>query len=413
MIAVDVERRRLVRRNTILLAFAQGFVQMSFPVLLIVGGVAAADLSGRDGMSGVVWALYFVSAAVGARVIGRAMDRVGRRPGLVVSYLLVAGAGIGCALSIASDSVLGLLASAVPFGLAVGGANLARGAVADMHPPEERGRAVGYLLAASTVGAVGSPFLVALLQHLAEGRWDPQVLPWIIVPIAGLTATTFVLAVRPDPRDLAVAPDAQADVLEARSPRTLLRDGRIRAAVFAAAVGQMAMVAVMGVTPVALHNHGSSGTAISSVISVHVLGMFAFAPVIGAALDRFGRRPGLIGGGVASIVGALVAGLGSGDTVVGLGLFAIGLGWSATYLGATAVISDLTRPTERAGALGFTDLLISLSSATAGLAGGFVFEGAGFRVLGLAVATLVLAVVLALVRMREPTPVAVVVEEAR
>jgi MFS family permease len=170
------------------------------------------------------------------------------------------------------------------------------------------------------------------------------------------------------------------------------------------------MVAVMGVTPVALHHHGSSGTAISTVISVHILGMFAFAPLIGAALDRVGRRPGLLVGGAVSIVGALLAGLGTGTTVVGIGLFAIGLGWSATYLGATAEISDLTRPTERAGALGFADLLISLASASAGLAGGFVFEGAGFRVLGLGVATLVLMVVLALLRVRERGTVAVAVE---
>ena len=137
------------------------------------------------------------------------------------------------------------------------------------------------------------------------------------------------------------------------------------------------MVAVMGVTPVALHHHDTSSTVVSTVISLHIAGMWVFSPVIGAALDRFGRRPGLIAGGATSVVGALFAATDAGPGLVAVGLFAIGLGWSATFLGATAVISDLTEPNERAGALGFTDLLVSLSSAVAGLAGGFVFEGAG------------------------------------
>src|SRR5919106_1959851 len=87
-------------------------------------------------------------------------------------------------------------------------------------------------------------------------------------------------------------------------------------------------------------------------------------------------RPGLIAGGATSVVGALFAATDAGPGLVAVGLFAIGLGWSATFLGATAVISDLTQPNERAGALGFTDLLVSLSSAVAGFTGGFVFEGA-------------------------------------
>jgi MFS family permease len=69
------------------------------------------------------------------------------------------------------------------------------------------------------------------------------------------------------------------------------------------------------------------------------------------------------------------------------------------------VISDLTDPAERGAALGFNDLLVSLSSAAAGLLGGLVFEGAGFRILGFGVATLVLIVVLGVARLREPSPV--------
>jgi MFS family permease len=404
---LDDERRRFVSRNTVLLAIAQGLATMTFPVLLIVGSVAAVDISGRDGAVGVINGSYFVAAAAGAALFGRWMDRAGRRPGLAASYLLLATAGCVCAFAISQGWFLLLLAGTMLFGFAFGGSNLARGAVADMYEPSQRGRAVGIVLAFGTIGAVGSPFLIAFLRGWA-GReaLDADVLPWIVVPVTAIAAFACALSLRPDPRDLAVRVEVVADT-EARTPRQLLRIGQFRTAVIAAAVGQMAMVAVMGVTPVALHHHDTSATVVSTVISLHIAGMWVFSPVIGAALDRFGRRPGLIAGGATSVVGALFAATDAGPGLVAVGLFAIGLGWSATFLGATAVISDLTEPNERAGALGFTDLLVSLSSAVAGLAGGFVFEGAGFRILGLGVASVVLLVVLAVARWREPVPVPV------
>ena len=397
------DRAAAVRRNTRLLALAQGLAQAAAPVLLIVGSQAIVDLSGHDRSVGLLNGSYFAAAAIGALALGRLMDRVGRRPGLLLSYVLVGLSGVGAWLAISGGSTVGLLAAGVGFGVGFGGVNLARTAVADMHPPEHRGRAVGYLLAAATIGAVGSPFLVAFLRGVAEDRGtDPNLLPWLIVPLVALRASACSLALRPDPRDLAVATEREEPERPARGPRQLLRVPGFRIAVVASAVGQMAMVAVMGVTPVALdHGHHASDATVSGVISLHIAGMFAFSPLIGAALDRVGRRRGLIVGGCTSIAGALLAATDADPLVVGIGLFGIGLGWSATFLGATAMISDLTAPHERGAALGFNDLLVASVSAAAGLVGGLVFDGAGFRALAVGVAAVVLAVVLLVLRMRE------------
>jgi MFS family permease len=395
------DRDRLVRRNTILLAFAQGFVQTTFPVLLVIGGPAASRITGRDGAAGLLWAVYFLAAAAGAVLIGRWMDRVGRRPGLILAYVLVGGAAAVAAVSIRAGSFVGLLASTIPFGVASGGANLGRGAVADMYPAARRGRAIGILLAAGTIGAVGSPLLAAMIDQ-AVG--DGSLLPWI-VPVGGaLGALTCAVLLRPDPRDLAVV-DGSVSGAGGRSPRGLLRVPAFRTAVIAGAIGQMAMVAVMGVTPTALDHAHHGGTTISIVISSHIAGMFAFAPLIGRWMDRAGRRPALVAGCATSILGALLAASEANAFVIGAGLVAIGLGWSATYLGATAVISDLTAPSERAGALGFTDLLIGLTSAAAGLISGIVLEAAGYGALGAGLAVLVAFALILVARLQEPAAV--------
>ena len=397
------ERERLVRRNTRLLAVAQGFVQTTFPVMLVIGGPAASRITGREGAAGLLWGLYFLAAAAGAALIGRWMDRVGRRPGLILSYVLVGGAAAAAALSIRAGSFAGLMASTIPFGVALGGANLGRGAVADMHPAQRRGRAVGVLLAAGTIGAVGSPLLAALIEGAAG---EGSLLPWVVPVLGSVGALACVLAVHPDPRDLAVV-DPAVRRGGGRSPGELLRVPTFRTAVLAGAVGQMTMVGVMGVTPTALDHAQHSGTAISLVISSHIAGMFGFAPLIGRWMDRAGRRAALIAGCATSIAGALLAASEASALVIGAGLLAIGLGWSATFLGATAVISDITAPNERAGALGFTDLLISLTSAVAGLTGGIVLEAAGYGPLGVGLAALVAGALILVARLREPARIRV------
>ena len=413
-VADPLARSEAVRRNTRLLALSQGFVQVSFPLMLVVGGVAAADLTGRDGATGLVWLLYFSSAAIGAFVVGRIMDRIGRRPGLIGSYVLLGLSGVACAAAIAAGSYAALLAASIPFGVAFGGSQLVRGAVADMYAPNERARAVGIVLAAGTVGAVGSPLLVAAIRALSTAQgWDPNVVPWVLVPLGAAAGIAFVLAVRPDPRDLApaaAAGETRTPTGPARGPRELLRVPAFRTAVLAASIGQLGMVGVMGVTPNALHHHGHGSTTISWIISVHIAGMFAFSPWIGAGMDRFGRRAGLLAGGAVMLVGDLFASTETSPASVGIGLFLIGLGWSAMFLGATAVISDVTAPRERAGALGFTDLFSSAASATAGLLGAVVLEVAGYRTLTLAVAALVVIVSLAIARGLRPTPAVPIAE---
>ena len=402
-VPLDSTREDAVRRNTVLLAVAQGLTYASAPVLIAVGVVAAAELGGRESAAGLLIAVYFVSAALGAFVVGRWMDRVGRRPGLLVGHVLIGLGGVMAALVTGAGSLVGLLGSSVLFGAGAGAALLGRGAVADMYPPTRRGRAVGMMLAASTVGAVGAAPLVAAVQAFAASHgWDRLVLPWLLVPAFEVAALGCVAAIRPDPRDLAVATDEPTG--RARSRRELLSISPFRVAIVSGAIGQAAMVSVMGVAPIVVHDHGHGDLAVSGVLSAHFLGMFALMPAVGAALDRWGRKRGLVAAAVVSAIGAPAGALGSAPVVTGLGLFLVGLGWAGAYLGSTTVVSDVTGRSERASALGLLDLIVSASSAVGALMGGMLLEAGGFSILTLVVATLFLPVLALVLPLREPAP---------
>jgi MFS family permease len=146
-----------VRRNTRLLTLAQGLAQAASPVVLIVGSQAIVDLTGRDASVGLLNGSYFVAAALGAFALGRLMDRAGRRPGFLLAYVSIGVSGVGAWAAISAGSSVSLLVAGVGFGLGFGGANLARAAVADMHPPEHRGLAVGYVLATAVISDITAP----------------------------------------------------------------------------------------------------------------------------------------------------------------------------------------------------------------------------------------------------------------
>ncbi len=404
----ETTREALVRRNMVLLMVAQAMLLAATGVFITLAVVEIVDLSGAKRWGGVMIAVFNLSAAGSALIVGRLMDRVGRRPGLVLAHSLYATAGLLAVCAVWFDSPWALLATAVPLGAGLGAGLLSRVAAADMVTPSRRGRIVGVLIAAGAIGAIAGPPLVAVVEHLS----DSATAPWFLIPIFELIALTTVVLLRPDPRTLApesppldfVASLAEGGPAEGRRLGELLRVPPIRAAIVSIGFAQASMVAVMGVSPIVIDDLGGSSLAIALVISVHMAGMFAFGPGIGALLDRFGRRLGLLLGAGVAASGALVASLTGAVPAVGLGLFLVGLGWSACYLGATAAISDLTSTAERGGALGFTDLLSASAAAGGALAGAFVLEAAGISVVGVTMAMLLGVTLLLIIPLREPAP---------
>jgi MFS family permease len=391
----------LVRRNTVLLMVAQAAVLACGAVWFTLAVVAVVDLTGRERWAGIQLACFSLCAAGAALAVGRLMDRVGRRPGLVIGHVLLGLGGAVGGLAVAVESTLGLFAATVLFGSGMGAALLGRVAAADMYPSERRGRVVGVVVSAGTAGAIAGAPLVAAIERTTGS----ELLPWLMIPMFAAIGVASVLLLRPDPLALAVdAAGVHRSDASGRPLGALLRLPPFRAAIAAIGVAQTAMVAVMGVAPIAIDEHGGGALAIAVVISFHIAGMYALGPAIGVALDRHGRRPGLLVGAGLSATGAVLGSFAHEVTFVAVGMFLVGLGWAACYLGATAVISDLTTAEERGGAIGVTDLFTSAAAALGALSGGFVLESAGLGIVGVVMACLMIPVVLLVLPLREPVP---------
>jgi MFS family permease len=323
--------------------------------------------------------VFILAGGAGALVAGRLMRRMPRGGVLAGSHLLYGLSGLLAAAAGAAHSPRLIVAAAVPLGFGHGAALLGRSVAVDLHEAGERGRAVGRILAVGAVGALSGPAAVAGLRLLAADLGlDPHMLPWLAVPVLGALGATAVAR-------LGVAGPA-APVSAAARDRRRAPSG-IGTAAMVLAGTQAAMLALMSVVPVHIHGQGGGDAVMAAVLGAHLASMYGLAPLLGAGIDRWGHRAGLIAGAVLCVVGALLSAVAGVPMVAALGLVGLGSGWCAAYLGATAAVGASAAPRDRAYLLGLTDLTASVTAATAGILTGLFVGLLGVLTLTLGVAS--------------------------
>jgi MFS family permease len=166
--------------------------------------------------------------------------------------------------------------------------------------------------------------------------------------------------------------------------RAILREQpAIAAAIAGLAAAHAVMISVMVMTPLHMEHGGTDLEVIGVVISLHVLGMYAFAPLVGMAADRFGRSTVLAtGGGVLLVSLVLCARAPEGSSPeIFVGLFLLGLGWSLATVSASTMVAELAPLGAVTDVQGAADLTMGLAAAVGSAASGLIVGEFGFPVL--------------------------------
>jgi len=342
--------------------------------------VLGEELTGSELLGGLAASGMTTGSALAILPLARLMSARGRRPGLLAGYL-VSAAGAATAMLAALTGWYILL---VPGMLGVGAGNAAnlaaRFAAADLAPVEGRARAIGTLVWASTIGAVLGPSIGFGPAKSIAGAFGMPVLsgPYLLSTVLFLISALLVWRLlRPDP--LVVAGGVGRSTTPERrhladAARSLAGSATGRLAVLAMVVGHVVMVGVMTMTPLHLREGAHRLEIIGFVISLHIIGMYACAPVVGWLSDRIGPLPVLAAGGVILFVGAEMAAVTRPEDSLGIfiGLFLIGLGWSFGLIASSALlVSEFDGP-ERVRVQGLADLGMTASGALAGIGSGLL-----------------------------------------
>ena len=388
-----VVQHRVVRT----LAAAQVLSGVGVAGTVAAGSLLVSSITDSETLAGLAQTSAVLGAAALALPLARLTAKGGRRLALSVGYFSGVIGSVLAVLGGAHRNIVLMLMGTFMVGAASAAGYQARFAAIDLATNETRAKQLSFVVWGSTIGAVTGPNLMEPAGNLAE-LFD---LPRLVGPYL-ISATTLLFAavvitifLRPDPYLLAnknIATGKQKGSTKKalahirQNPPALL-------AILAIAVGHVAMVSVMVMTPVHMAHVDVSLTIIGLVISVHVLGMYAFSPLVGSLSDRLGRVRVIQIGILTLLLSTIISGNSQADDAytLGVGLFLLGLGWSCTLIAGSAYLSESVEQEFRASSQGASDLVMNLSGAGGGALAGVIIGTLSYGWLCLAAAIPVLA----------------------
>ncbi|QHD84397.1 MFS transporter [Gordonia sp. JH63] len=409
------ENVALQRRTIVLLCTAQILAGLSMGGALALGAILGEELSGTASLAGIPTTVVTLGAAAAGLPLASLAAGRGRRPALTTG-LVIAGAGslvVAAAVDRGWFALMLVGMAGVGSGTAV--SLQARFAATDLSSADTRGRDLSLVVWTTMVGAVIGPAVVPIGATVAGWFAMADLSGPFLVGAVGCLGAAAVLFVglRPDPLVVATGDTdgGRVKVSLAEGLSAITHSPPARAAMAAVVSAHAVMVGVMALTPVHMHHGGASVTLVGLSISAHIAGMYALAPVMGLLADRTGRIPVILGG-QATLVVSCVVGFVFAESQMGLvvALVLLGVGWSASTVAASTLLTDSVDTARRAPAQGVSDTAMSLAGAPAGALSGLVVGafGYGVLVLGAAVIAVLTAayVVLDGVRDRRRTAVA-------
>lgn len=406
----DQGRRSLQKRTLIVVVISQVLGGAGLAAGITIGALLAQEMLGSGSLSGLPSGLFTLGSALAAFLVGRITQRAGRRRGISIGFAAGGLGAIGVVAAAVADNVPLLFIALFVYGSGTATNLQARYAGTDLALPAQRGTAVSIAMVSTTLGAVAGPNLTEPSGYIASAVGIPPLAgPFLLAAVAYLCAGTVVFALlRPDPflvgRHLEQAGPGSAERADGSGAAPNGEGLATGATVMV--LTQIAMVAIMTMTPVHMRAHGHGLSEVGLVISVHIGAMYLPSLLTGVLVDKIGRVPMAIASGVTLLLAGITAALAPEDSLgmLILALALLGLGWNFGLISGSALVVDASTPQTRARKQGVIDVLIALGGAGGGAVSGMVMAGTSYAMLSLAggILSLVLIPVIFWARLAHP-----------
>jgi MFS family permease len=369
----------LQEKTVKVLATAQVLNGVGVAGTVAAGSLLVASITDSETLAGLAQTSSVLGAAALALPLARLTARGGRR--LALSAGFVAGV-IGSLFAIIGGSeknIFFMLVGTFLVGAASAAGYQARFAAVDLATNETRAKQLSFVVWGSTVGAVTGPNLMEPAGNVAESIGLPRLTgPYVVSAVTlSLAVMVIQLFLKPDPFLTAV--NLSGAVTKPKGSTTaalrhIRSNDKALFAILSIAIGHVAMVSIMVMTPVHMAHVDVTLTIIGLVISVHVLGMYAFSPVVGALSDRLGRIRVIQIGVLTLLLSSIISGNARADDAItlGIGLFLLGLGWSCTLIAGSAFLTESVSSEMKTSSQGASDLVMNLSGAGGGALAGVI-----------------------------------------
>ena len=390
-----------VKRATIALMLAQASASSGFLAMTTINAIVAVKMSGNNAnFAGVPSALVLGGASAMAYFAGLMAAKYGRQNSLLVGVALCIVGALLSGIGINIQQLWLFMPSLFLFGFGRGALDQSRYAAGDLVPADRRARAISTVVWGGTFGAIVGPQLVNPTSLIAGNLGlnpdsGPAFATVVLQVIAGLCIGLLTIGV--DWKGISKRMGALEKVKISTSRWPVFSIPRARAAFITMVCAQSAMSLMMTIISVHMKTHGMGLDEVGNVITAHVLGMFAFSPLVGRLADRIGRQQTIYIGVAVLAAGCIFTPLLLQTPFIMFGEFMVGLGWSLCFVSSAALLTNSLAPEQRAVSQGTTDVFVNAGAAIGALGSGLLLNALNFYLVcavGLVIAVIPLIAVL-------------------
>ncbi len=338
----------------VLPVYAEGFFKLS--------GIQIAGLT----------SLFFAAQFIGAPILGRLSDRIGRRPVLIASQL---GTLTGAILTAVALSPIYLVVARLVDGLTGGNISVAQAYLTDITPPQDRAKSVGLVIAAFGLGFIIGPAFGAFMSAAYGPRITFAFAAFASVGTIALSIFLLKESLPPEKRTGAIkAPE--------RSTRDIISHPQIARLLVIGLLGQIAVFAfnsvfILWVDKVVLPDWPIERVQRATGVVFIFVGLVTVATqggVIGPVVRKIGEAKGVMVGSLLRVLGNAIMAFFPRIYPAAAGSAIAGVGGGIAMPCAAALLTFHAPNVARGRIIGINQSAMSLGNIIGPLIGGFVYD---------------------------------------
>lgn len=362
-----------VRRNIFVLTAAQALGAASPPIIISLGGLVGQTLAPSPDLATLPVSVYNLGLAIGTLPAAFVMRRFGRRNGYLLGTLFGLAAGLIATFGITAASFALFCFGTFTAGFYAAYVQSYRFAATDMTSGDLRAKAISWVMVGGLIAAVIGPQLVIWTRDVLPGSgFAGSFLSQAALALLAIPVLFFLRLPKPHTK-------AAATEDGGRTVGQLLTTPRFLISVIAGVVSYGLMTFVMTAAPIAMVGHGHSVDHAALGIQWHVLAMFAPSFFTGYLISWFGKERVTAAGLFLIAVSGAIALSGFHLAHFWLSLIILGIGWNFGFIGATAMVAEAHRPSERSKAQGTNDFIVFGVVAAASFFSGNLLHASGWQ----------------------------------
>ena len=340
---------------------------------LTITALVASEVMPNQLFVGVPNAITVGGAFIGAKMIGYLSSKVSMLASLIGAYLVGGFGGFLLFQSILYDSSILILLGALVLGVGQAATLQTRYFASFIVSKKYKNIALSMAVWCSAFGSVFGPTAVGIFSPLFLEIYNSDLIIGYILAFTGMISAGTVLFILTDRKSelrernkINIEKETKKKVSGEISLSSIL------------VVNHGIMVLIMSATPLHLRDIGENIGAVGNIISIHTLGMFFFAPIIGKIVDVIGVQKTALIGSLMVLTSCIITLFYTSIFFLGLGLFLLGLGWNFTFISVSSAISYFS--TKYSSDLNIrSDMYVFAGSAFTHLILGYSYFNLGYK----------------------------------